>query len=164
MGTQSRDSVSSGTKLPNLANKLQSALERGNVKISDSCDDIATWIGTDPKALIATMDEYNSCCDSGCDSFAKDRRYLSALRSAPYYALKYNLSFHSSLGGIKTNHHMEVLDCQGTSIPGLYAAGIDVGGWETEVYDTNLSGSALGFSLNSGRIAGENAAKLILEE
>jgi fumarate reductase flavoprotein subunit len=59
---------------------------------------------------------------------------------------------------------MEVLDYQGTSIPGLYAAGIDVGGWETDVYDTNLSGSALGFSLNSGRIAGENAARFVLRE
>jgi hypothetical protein len=33
--------------------------------------------------------------------------------------------------------------------------------WEGETYNVYLSGSGLGFALNSGRIAGENAAQYV---
>ena len=49
-------------------------------------------------------------------------------------------------------------------IPGLFAAGNDAGGWESETYCVLLSGSKFGFAINSGRIAGENAAKYALGE
>jgi glycine/D-amino acid oxidase-like deaminating enzyme len=42
---------------------------------------------------------------------------------------------------------------------GLYAAGVDTGGWESTTYCAILSGSTLGFAINSGRIAAENAVK-----
>ena len=57
---------------------------------------------------------------------------------------------------------MEVLDKQDNLIPGLNAAGEDTGGWETEPYCDVLSAHAFGFSVNSGRIAGENAAGFAL--
>jgi fumarate reductase flavoprotein subunit len=53
---------------------------------------------------------------------------------------------------------MEVLDRADNPIPGLYAAGVDTGGWESDTYNAVLSGTTFGFALNSGRIAGENAA------
>jgi fumarate reductase flavoprotein subunit len=53
---------------------------------------------------------------------------------------------------------MEVLNHQDDTIPGLFGAGTDVGGWEPRTYNAHLSGSTFGFPLNSGRIAGENAA------
>jgi hypothetical protein len=58
---------------------------------------------------------------------------------------------------------MEVLDQQDNPIPGLYAGGIDTGGWESDTYCLTLSGSTFGFALNSGRIAGENASKYVFE-
>ena len=56
---------------------------------------------------------------------------------------------------------MEVLDQKGNPIPGLYAGGDTTGGWESYTYNVHLSGSGLGFALNSGRIAAENALKYI---
>jgi fumarate reductase flavoprotein subunit len=56
---------------------------------------------------------------------------------------------------------MEVLNQQGDPIPGLYSVGSGTGGWESDTYCLELSGSAFGFALNSGRIAGENAVKHI---
>jgi fumarate reductase flavoprotein subunit len=56
---------------------------------------------------------------------------------------------------------MEVLNQQDKPIPGLYAGGDTTGGWESETYNVNLSGSGLGFAFNSGRIAAENAADYI---
>jgi fumarate reductase flavoprotein subunit len=54
---------------------------------------------------------------------------------------------------------MEVVDKDDQPIPGLYAVGNDAGGWESDTYDADLSGTTLGFAINSGRIAGENAVK-----
>jgi fumarate reductase flavoprotein subunit len=53
---------------------------------------------------------------------------------------------------------MEVLDGRDEPIKGLYAAGNDTGGWETDTYNIHLCGTTFGFAVNSGRIAGENAA------
>jgi len=62
------------------------------------------------------------------------------------------------MGGIKINEHMEVLDKKECPIPGLFAAGVSAGGWAPDTYCVVLPGTAFGFALNSGRIAGENAA------
>jgi fumarate reductase flavoprotein subunit len=59
---------------------------------------------------------------------------------------------------------MEVLDKQDNPIPGLYAGGDAAGGWESDTYCILLPGSALGFAINSGRIAGENACKYALSK
>jgi fumarate reductase flavoprotein subunit len=59
---------------------------------------------------------------------------------------------------------MEVLNAQDDPIPRLYAGGDVTGGWEAETYNAHLSGSGLGFALNSGHIAGENAAQYVLGE
>ena len=67
--------------------------------------------------------------------------------------------FLGTIGGIKINHHMEVINTQDKPIPGLYAVGVDTGGWESETYCAILAGSTFGFALNSGRIAAENAVK-----
>jgi fumarate reductase flavoprotein subunit len=57
---------------------------------------------------------------------------------------------------------MEVVDKAGSVIRGLYAAGIDTGGWSSDTYNGQLPGNAFGFAVNSGRIAGENTATLAL--
>ena len=154
-----------GDKLPGLERELRAQVDKGLIKISNSWDEIADWIGADPKALKATIDEYNAACDQGYDPiFAKDRRYLMPLRTPPYYAIKCHAGFLTTIGGIRINEHTEVLDKQDNPIPGLCAAGVDTSGWESETYCDVLSGHACGFAINSGRIAGENAAKFVLGE
>jgi fumarate reductase flavoprotein subunit len=149
-------------KLTDLEKELQQEVGKGMVMISESWGEIAQWIGIPPQALEATITEYNFFCDQGYDeSFSKERRYLQALRTAPYYAIKCHSSFLGTIGGIKINHHMEVLNHQDRPIPGLYAVGVDTGGWEGDTYNGMLTGHTFGFSLNSGRIAGENAVKYI---
>jgi fumarate reductase flavoprotein subunit len=54
---------------------------------------------------------------------------------------------------------MQVVDKNDKPIGGLYAVGNDAGGWESETYCAILSGSTLGFAINSGRIAAENAIR-----
>jgi fumarate reductase flavoprotein subunit len=155
--------VFAGAKLTHLGKELQSEADKGGVKISDSWDEIAKWTGVAPQILKATIEEYNSFCNQGYDEiFAKDRRYLQALRTPPYYSIRSCVSFLTTMGGIKINHNMEVLNHQENPIPGLYAGGDVAGGWESDTYCMSLAGSAFGFAVNSGRIAGENAAKYVL--
>ncbi len=148
------------TRLPHIDQDLKIEVERGAAKIAPSWEEIAGWIGAEPAVLKATIDEYNNDCDNGCDRvFDKERRYLAPLRTPPYYALKCYPGFLGTIGGIKINHLMEVLDKEDNPIPGLYAGGIDTGGWETDTYNVELAGATLGFSVNSGRIAAANAVE-----
>ena len=57
---------------------------------------------------------------------------------------------------------MEVLDHDDNPILGLYAAGVETGGTDSDTYNANLTGYSFGFAINSGRIAGESAAKYVL--
>jgi fumarate reductase flavoprotein subunit len=148
--------------VPSLEKDLWATVGKGSVKISESWKQIADWIGADPKVLKSTIKEYNSGCDQGYDHmFAKDRRYLLPLRTPPYYALECYPEYLTTIGGIKINRNMEVVNKAGGPIPGLFAAGNDTGGWESGTYCVLLSGSTMGFAINSGRIAGENAAGFI---
>jgi fumarate reductase flavoprotein subunit len=151
------------SRLPGLERELKAQADKGHLKISDSWDEIADWIGADNKVLKATINEYNSFCDRGHDeALGKERIFLVPLRNPPYYAIRCRADFHNTFGGIKVNEHMEVLDKQDNPIPGLYAAGVDTGGWVTETYCGVLTGNAFGFAVNSGRIAGVSAAKYAL--
>jgi fumarate reductase flavoprotein subunit len=150
-------------KMPELIKALQQPVNNKVwVKVSDSWDEIARWIGTAPEVLKATIDEYNTACDQGHDPvFAKDRQYLLPLRTPPYFAVEGHITYVNTIGGIKINEYFQVLDKQDNPIPGLYAAGVDTGGWESETYCSRMSGHAFGFSINSGRLAGESAARFV---
>ena len=148
-----------GTRMTDLELKLRQESEKGTVKISSSWEKIAKWIGASPKVLQTAVNDYNRFCDQGHDEmFVKERRFLAPLRKPPFYALRCHQSFLGTLGGIKINSRMEVLDRQDHPIPGLYAGGNDVGGWESDTYNYHLAGTALGFAITSGRFAGENSA------
>jgi fumarate reductase flavoprotein subunit len=145
-----------------LESEVRKEAARGMIRISCSWGEIAEFVEVTPEVLEKTVNDYNSCCELGHDKvFTKDRRFLKALHNPPYYAIKCCLGFLGTIGGIKINHRMEVLNHQDNPIPGLYAAGVDTGGWESYTYCSLLSGSTFGFAINSGRIAGENAANYI---
>ena len=147
------------TRMNDLDAELHEEAKKGTLIISDSWSKVAEWIGADSEMLHSTVKEYNKFCDQGHDGiFVKERRLLTPLREPPYYAMKCQTVMLTTIGGIKINHHMEVLDQKDEVIPGLYAVGNDAGGWETETYNLNLSGSSFGFAINSGRIAAENAS------
>lgn len=149
-----------GTKCPNLDEILRKTQDKGSVFISESWDEIAGWIGAKPEALKATVDNYNKMCDNKHDNeMAKESRYMIPLRKPPYYVILNYPVMLSTIGGIKINQRAEVLDTNDEWIPGVYAAGIDTGGWANEHYNSHLAGHAFGFSIYSGRIAGENAAR-----
>jgi len=147
-------------------NKIESALEanfkRGNLMISSSWDVLAEWIGAEPATLKSTIEQYNQFCDAGHDDeFVKKAEYLKALRNPPFYAAKCYPWHLGSIGGIKINERMEVLNKNQQPIKGLYAVGSDTGGWSASTYNRYLAGAGASFAINSGFIGGENIVKYL---
>jgi len=146
-----------------LDEHLRKEVRDGKVVISRSLEEIAVWMGADCQVLNDTIDQYNGYCAQHQDEMCyKDRRFLQPLQTPPFYALRCCQAFHGTIGGIKINHRMEVLDADDRTIPGLFAMGNDTGGWVSDTYCFVLTGTALAFALNSGRISGENAAAYAL--
>lgn len=131
--------------------------------VSDSMEEIARWIGAEKKVFRETLDEYNASCEKGMDSLmGKDLQYLEPLNTPPYYIVRWYPAFSNTSGGIKVNHRMEVINKNNRFIRGVYAAGVDTGGWTGETYCIKLTGWAFGYAINSGRIAGKNAAEYVM--
>jgi fumarate reductase flavoprotein subunit len=148
---------------PGLKEELRKQTGLEGTKIADSWEEIARWIGAKPEVLKAEIEEYNSCCEKGSDViFAKDPKYLRPLRRPPYYAMRCYARVGETLGGIKVNEHMKILNSQDEVIPGAYVAGVLADGIQGQTYCNDVGGSAMGFAVNSGRIAGEHAAKFVL--
>jgi fumarate reductase flavoprotein subunit len=108
------------------------------------------------------VERYNEYCDSGRDGeFFKRRGFLLPLRKPPFYAVLGVQGFDTTLGGIKIDHRMEVVDQDGRPIPGLYATGDCASQWEHRYYNLRHPGSAMTFAFCSGYIAGQEAAAYI---
>ena len=144
--------------LPGLEREMRKP--RDVVKMADSWGEVADWMDVEPAVLEATVDEYNAACDQGHGPvFGKAREYLRPLRTPPFYAIIGRAHICDTVGGIKIDENMQVIDTAGEPVRGLYAAGVVTGGWEAETYDYHLTRHLVGFAINSGRIAAESAVE-----
>ena len=84
---------------------------------------------------------------------------MEPIEKAKFYCCRQHVGGYGSLGGILINFKTEVMTDNYSVIPGLYAAGTDACNIYGESYPFILAGNTMGFCLNSGRIAGENAAR-----
>jgi fumarate reductase flavoprotein subunit len=142
--------------------KKEMDTKRGYVFVANSMGDLAKQTGMDPKVLEATIEENNQLAKMNKDLlFGKDPSLLRPIGSAPFYAVKVQPRSLGTLGGVKINEKIEAVNEKGETIPGLYVAGNDAGGLYGDTYDLMMAGSTLGFAVNSGRMAAENALKYI---
>ena len=131
---------------------------------ADTIEELAEKAGIDVAGLVAQVEEYNEMCDAGWDEiFEKDRSYMEPIAKGPFYCCRQNVGAYGSLGGVKVNHKLEVLNEESKVIPGLYCVGTDACSIYGDSYPFTLPGNTMGFCLNSGRIAGEQAAAKVSE-
>ncbi len=150
------------TKLDKLEDSLKDGINDGEVFTADTIEELADKIEVASQELKATVEEYNQFCEQKHDAlFTKKSKYLRSVTVPPFFAIRGYPSMTGTLGGIKINHKTEVLDKDFNIIPGLYAGGNCAGGLYGDTYDASAAGTALGFAVNSGRMAGENALKFI---
>ena len=104
-------------------------------------------------------------CDNGWDDiFEKEREFMKPLEKGPFYCCKQYCGAYGTLGGVLINHKMEVMTDDYEVIPGLYCVGTDACTIYGDSYNYCIPGNTMGFCLNSGRIAGENAAAALFED
>jgi fumarate reductase flavoprotein subunit len=152
---------------PNWLEELDKGIvaeeKKGRAKVADTWDVIARYIGCDPEILKNTITQYNSFCENKYDAeFLKDPAYLLPLTTPPYYAFQGYSGIDTCIGGLRTNHNLEVVNKKETPIKGLYAGGIVVGNWLGIGY--GFFGSEFSFTTYSAFAAGKNAAKFVLNK
>jgi succinate dehydrogenase/fumarate reductase flavoprotein subunit len=136
---------------------IQKQIDKGYAIKANSIDELGKWIGCDPGVLKGTIRDYNGFCEKGYDEdLLKPAEYLVPLSKSPYYAIRNKLAILLTHGPLRVSTEMEVVDTDYNPIPGLYAAGADIGGTENDTY-AHLSAHSSTWTMTSGRIAGENA-------
>ena len=143
----------------NLVDNNKSAaqyIEQGMAVSGDTYEALAQAMGVDEAAFIETMNTWNQAVADGEDKeFGRNNGMDADLSTAPYYAIQIAPGIHHTMGGIKIDTETEVIDTEGSVIPGLFAAGETTGG----VHGGNrIGGNAVCDFVVFGRIAGANAA------
>ena len=120
---------------------------------ADTFEELAAKMGLDEAAVVETLTNYNSYCETGHDS--EFGRLLLAKLEAPYCAVKVVPCEIITYGGIARNENAEVIRADGTVIEGLYTAG-----------EASANSAYMGFTISNaftwGRIAGNGAAAYAL--
>lgn len=130
-----------------------------NIFEADTLEELCEKTGINLNNLKKTIDEYNEGCSTSDEMFFKKYKYMKPLKGGKYYAAIHYPAGYGSLGGVKTNDNLEVLNTQGIKIPGLYACGTDACNIYGDSYCFFLPGNTMSFAVNSGRIAGYSAVE-----
>jgi succinate dehydrogenase/fumarate reductase flavoprotein subunit len=102
-----------------------------------------------PKNLLDTVARYNSFVDAGKDTdFGKPKPHYKIARP-PFFAAWATPVLHDTRAGLRINARCQVVDINGTVIPGLYCGGESAGGFSMH---------GLPRAICQGFIAGRNAA------
>lgn len=128
---------------------------------ADSIEGLAELLGLDTKALVETVERYNSYCESGVDEeYGKAADMFLPIATPPYYGGKITPTLFTTVGGLKVNSLMQVVNESGVAIDGLYAVGGDANGMYGANYDVDvMSGGQQGWCATSGRLAAEQAVR-----
>ena len=143
----------------NLNQDLTAGLETGVTYKADTLEALADLAGIDKARLLETVTVYNASCEAGVDEmYCKDAQFMIPVKEGPFYLVVGRTTELCTLGGLKINTEMQVLDTQDQVIPGLYAAGVDCSGSLFNNAYVSFEGVTMGWVMTSGRLAGEAAA------
>ncbi len=138
---------------------LEEGIKTGEVVKGSTFEELGQKSKMDKQTFDITMKKYaESIANRKDNQFFKDPKYLYNLDKGPYYAMKITTRLLGTLGGVKVDENIQAVDIKDKPIPGLWVAGADAGGAYGNSY-VMFEGGTLGYAYNTGRIAGENAAK-----
>lgn len=129
----------------------------GFVTEAESAAALAEKLGLPREEFVATMNRYAEMFKEKKDS-EFGRKDLATPLTGRLYAIEVIPGIGGTLGGVKADAAMHVLDENGKAIPGLLAAGEVVGGWHG---DDRYGGNAVCGNIVFGRIAAQGALKLM---
>lgn len=134
---------------------------------ADTIEALAAKLMLPAERLAATIRTYNDACGDGIFKalevdglatrglFPPKSNWARRIERGPFFAYPIISGICFTYGGVKTNRHAQVVDCDGRPIPGLYAAG-EAAGLYYQVYTgaTSVMRGAV-----FGKTAGARAAQ-----
>ena len=121
--------------------------------VSDSLEEAARTMGIDPAGLTKTVTHWNEMVKAGKDADF-NRKITGGLGEGPYRIVEQKVRYQTTLGGLKADAGLRILDTAGKAIPGLYGAGCVVGGANGADSMTAMMNS---WAIVSGVVAAETA-------
>lgn len=148
-----------GKVLNAVGEQLDTAIAQGWAFKADSIEELAETLNM--PNLVDTVNVYNEMAANKNDTlFYKSPYFMTPISEGPFYIFQYQSSAWGTLGGVKVDDHLRVMNNDFEAIPGLYAAGVDAGSVFTTPYYDN-EGAAFGTSLSSGSLAGKEIAEYV---
>lgn len=145
-------------ELPADLDEAAEACPGENFYKADTIAELAEKQGLDAATLEATVARYNELCDKGeDDDYDKEAEFMIPVKTGPFYIMRQDMAFWTSIGGIDTNCKMEVITPKGEPIPGLYSAGTDSCNLYRETYTMSIPASCNANNCYSGRTAAKSA-------
>jgi tricarballylate dehydrogenase len=151
-----------------VRNLLRSEYNRGASVTADSIEALAKKLpGLDWEGVVKTVNDFNAAVqDVPFDPSKLDGKstqginpeksnWAQRLDAPPFYAFPVTCGITFTFGGIKITEKGEVVNTEGHTINGLFAAGEITGG---SFYNNYPGGSGLMKGAVFGRLAGTNAA------
>lgn len=140
---------------------VEEHIEKGNIVKANTIEELAEKIKVPVDTLKKTIARYNELAKKGVDEdFGKAPAFLTTIDKAPFYAAHIGTSLLVTLGGLKINDKLQVIDTNNKVIPGLYAAGNNSGSFFATDYSVNLPGISHGRAYTFGYLSGKNAINL----
>ena len=140
---------------------VKTYVEKGYIKSAETLEELADLMGVPKDNLLKTVERYNELAKKGVDEdYGKRAACLTTIEKPTFYAAPLGTALLVTLGGLKVNTDLQVLDEELNVIPGLYAAGNASGNYYANDYCVNLPGNSHGRAFTFGYLAGKNVAKL----
>lgn len=140
---------------------VKAYIEKGYIRSAETLDELAAKIEVPKETFLQTVQRYNELAQKGIDEdFGKRAACLTTIEKPTFYAAPLGTALLVTLGGLKINEQLQVLDEELNVIPGLYAAGNASGSYYANDYCVNLPGNSHGRAFTFGYLAGKSAAKL----
>ena len=140
---------------------------------ADTIDDLADKLGLDPNALVQTVETFNAACTEGdftpteLDGLATTSltppktNWARSISHPPFYAYQLRPGVTFTYLGLKTGHDARVQTTNGP-LPNVFAAGEIMAG--SILGQGYLAGFGMTIGTVFGRIAGHEAAKIVLSQ
>jgi len=138
---------------------LSEAIRDRNVLTANTIEELAQKIDVPLEIFKTTVTRYNKLARTGKDlDFGKHPDRLTTVEKPLFYAAQVTAVYLVTLGGLRVNSRLQVLDKEENTILGLYAAGNVSGSFFGSHYPTTTPGLSHSRAWTFGRLAGLNAA------
>ncbi len=154
-----QEPVKARQMLNGLEQRVEQSVISGEYVKGETLEELASKLGIPADNLLGSVDRYNGWCAKGIDDdFAVPQRFLSPVRTGPFYAYKITAWLLSLPHGLHVDQNSQVLTENDEPIGGLFAVGNAQGDFFANSYPVTLPGTSHGRSITFGYLVGRALA------